>query len=88
MQKAAEFVYGYAPRPAYSAPEFEVEPLDVTSAVGRLFLVEHQHQSQRVDNVSPRLQARAALADRARNTFDACDDPPVFVRLAVRDRQP
>jgi hypothetical protein len=39
-------------------------------------------------NVLARLLARVALTDRAGHLDDAGDDPPVFVGLLVRDRQP
>jgi hypothetical protein len=51
-------------------------------------IVRREHQTEGIENVSSCLLARAALAERTRDLHYARDDPTVFVRLVVRDRQP
>jgi hypothetical protein len=72
-----------------AAPSFgekEIERLAAGDA--RILLAGHEDEAKCVDHILARFFARPALADGARNTVDARDDPPVFIGLVVRDRQP
>lgn len=61
MQKAADSCTSTR-RADFSASEFEVEPLAATSAVDRLFLVQHQRQSVRASGRCARYRLPDALA--------------------------
>ena len=69
-----------------SALQAEVERLAPVDSLDDLFRREHELKC--VDDVLASLVPCSALAHGARNTVNTYDDPPVCVRLVVRDGQP
>ena len=70
--------------PPNSALQEELERLATVGV--RLF--RREHEAECVDHVLARLFACSALADRARNAVNTCDDPSIVVGLVEENRQP